>query len=185
MEMMIAVADIPVLPKKATDAELAAGGDTQAFERLYRDHVDRVFTLVRRMLGDDLADEVTQDVFVRAWQKLGTFRGDAAFGTWLHRLAINVALGKRRKLAIHRERFLADATQTLDMVTGRDRVGTTGPEFEAGLRSLPPGARQIFVLHDMEGFKHREIAEMLGVTAGTSKAQLHRARMVMRIYVSR
>jgi len=182
---MIAVADKTVLPNQKSDAELAAGGDVQAFERLYRGHVDQIFTLVRRMLGEDLADEVTQDVFVRAWQKLGTFRGDAAFGTWLHRLAINVALGRRRMLAIHRERFLADAAPTLETAAGRDQVGTTGPEFEAGLRRLPPGARQVFVLHDMEGFKHREIAKLLGVTAGTSKAQLHRARMVMRTYVSR
>ena len=182
---MIAVADKTVLSNQASDAQLAAGGDVQAFERLYRKHVDQIFTLVRRMLGEDLADEVTQDVFVRAWQKLGTFRGDAAFGTWLHRLAINVALGRRRKLAIHRERFLADAAPMLDVVAGRDRAGTIGPEFEAGLRRLPPGAKQVFVLHDMEGFKHREIAKMLGVTAGTSKAQLHRARMVMRTFVSR
>ena len=88
MEMMIAVADNPVLPKQTSDAALAAGGDTQAFERLYRGHVDQIFTLVRRMPGEDLADEVTQDVFVRAWQKLNTFRGDSAVGTWLHRLAI-------------------------------------------------------------------------------------------------
>lgn len=182
---MIAVADKTVLPNQASDAELAARGDMQAFERLYRGHVDQVFTLVRRMLGEDLADEVTQDVFVRAWQKLGTFRGDAAFGTWLHRLAINVALGRRRKLAIHRDRFLADAALTLETAAGRNHVGTAGPEFEAGLRMLPPGARQVFVLHDMEGFKHREIAKLLGVTAGTSKAQLHRARMVMRTYVTR
>lgn len=185
MEMMIAVADNPVLPKQTSDAALAAGGDTQAFERLYRGHVDQIFTLVRRMLGEDLADEVTQDVFVRAWQKLNTFRGDAAFGTWLHRLAINVALGRRRKLAIHRERFLADSSLILETVAGRDQGGTTGLEFEAGLRRLPPGARQVFVLYDMEGFKHREIAKLLGVTEGTSKAQLHRARMVMRNYVSR
>jgi len=185
METMIAVVEPTAFPNQASDAQLAAGGDVQAFERLYRSHVDRIHTLVRRMLGDDLADEVTQDVFVRAWQKLGTFRGDAAFGTWLHRVAINVVLGRRRMLAIHRERFLADAAPTLEMMSGRDRVGTSGPEFEAGLRNLPPGARQVFVLHDMEGFKHREIAKLLGVTTGTSKAQLHRARMVMRTYVSR
>jgi RNA polymerase sigma-70 factor, ECF subfamily len=185
MEMMIAVAEPTDTPSQASDVELAAGGDIQAFERLYRSHVDRVFTLVRRMLGEDLADEVTQDVFVRAWQKLGSFRGEAAFGTWLHRLAINVVLGRRRKLAIHRERFLADSTLTLEMMSGREHAGTQGPEFEAGLRRLPPGARQVFVLHDMEGFKHREIAKLLGVTTGTSKAQLHRARLVMRTFVSR
>lgn len=185
MEIAIAVAEQQRRPNHASDARLAAEGDVRAFERLYRGHVDRVYSLVRRMLGDDLADEVTQDVFVRAWQKVDTFRGDAAFGTWLHRLAINVALGRRRKLAIRRERFLGDAGPVLETMSGGSAAPPQGPEFEAGLRELPEGARQVFVLHDMEGYKHREIAEMLGVTTGTTKAQLHRARMVMRRYVAR
>ncbi len=170
---------------EAHDVERAANGDHEAFERLYRGHVGRIHAVARRMTGEDVAEDLTQEVFIRAWQKLGTFKGTARFGTWLHRLAINVALGRRRKLAIHRERFLADAAPMLDVVAGRDHAGTIGPEFDAGLRRLPPGARQVFVLHDMEGFKHREIAKMLGVTTGTSKAQLHRARMVMRTFVSR
>jgi RNA polymerase sigma-70 factor (ECF subfamily) len=185
MEIAIAVAEQRGRPNHVADARLAAEGDVRAFERLYRGHVDRVYSLVRRMLGEDLADEVTQDVFVRAWQKVDTFRGDAAFGTWLHRLAINVVLGRRRKLAIRRERFLGDAEPVLATMSRESAAAPQGPEFEAGLRELPDGARQVFVLHDMEGYKHREIAEMLGVTTGTTKAQLHRARMVMREYVSR
>src|SRR5215475_459888 len=87
------------------DAALAASGDAHAYERLYRNHVARIHSLARRMINPDVADEVTQDVFVRAWEKLGTFRGEAAFGTWLHRLAINVILGRRQNLGIQRERF--------------------------------------------------------------------------------
>lgn len=186
MEIAIAVAERQGPRNDASDARLAADGDVRAFERLYRGHVDRVYSLVYRMLGEDLADEVTQDVFVRAWQKVHTFRGEAAFGTWLHRLAINVVLGRRRKLAIRRERFVGDPEPVLGTMSGsRTDAPPQGPEFEAGLRELPDGARQIFVLHDMEGYKHREIAEMLGVTTGTTKAQLHRARMAMRKYVAR
>jgi len=188
MEIAIAVAErqgSPSTASEASDARLAGEGDVRAFERLYRAHVDRVYSLVRRMLDEELADEVTQDVFVRAWQKVGTFRGEAAFGTWLHRLAINVVLGRRRKLAIRRERFLGDPGPVLESIS-RARSGSApqGPEFEAGLRELPDGARRVFVLHDIEGYKHREIAELLGVTTGTTKAQLHRARMAMREFVA-
>lgn len=183
--MEIAIIEHPARRGSDSDVRLAMDGDIRAFERLYRTHVDRVYALVRRMLGEELADEVTQDVFVRAWQKLGTFRGDAAFGTWLHRVAINVVLGRRRKLAIRRDRFPGDSEPLLEGMSGNHRAETQGPEFEAGLRNLPAGARAVFVLHDMEGYKHREIAEMMNVTIGTSKAQLHRARMAMRHYVSR
>lgn len=185
MEIATTVAEPKGRTNYASDARLAAEGDVGAFERLYRGHVDRVYSLARRMLDEDLAEEVTQDVFVRAWQKLDTFRGEAAFGTWLHRLAINVVLGRRRRLAIHRERFLGNPEPVLGTMSGRSDAPPQGPEFEAGLRELPDGARQVFVLHDIEGYKHREIAEMLGVTTGTTKAQLHRARMVMRKYVAR
>ncbi|MFW6083660.1 MAG: RNA polymerase sigma factor [Gemmatimonadota bacterium] len=185
METAIAVPEQRSRPDGIADARLAADGDVRAFERLYRSHVDRVYSLVRRMLGEELADEVTQDVFVRAWRKVGTFRGDAAFGTWLHRLAINVVLARRRKLAIRRKRFLGDPSTVLETASPGRASPPQGPEFEAGLRELPAGAREVFVLHDIEGYKHREIAEMLGVTVGTTKAQLHRARMAMREFVAR
>src|SRR5919206_1134281 len=102
----------------AVDATLAASGDASAFERLYRSHVSRVYGLVRRMLSDDDADEVAQDIFVRAWQKLGTFRGEAAFGTWLHRLAINVLLPRRESLGTRRKRYL-EGDAILDAVPAR------------------------------------------------------------------
>jgi RNA polymerase sigma-70 factor (ECF subfamily) len=167
------------------DVRLAAGGDVAAFERLYRRHVPLVHSLVSRMLEPELADEVTQDVFVRVWDKLGTFRGESAFGTWLHRVTVNLVLGRRKKLGIRRERYHPNAQPVLDRTSGEEPRAALGAEFEAGVRRLPERARAVFVLHDIEGYKHREIAGMLGVTTGTTKAQLHRARMLMREYLSR
>lgn len=161
------------------DAALAAQGDTPAFERLYRRHVPRIHSLARRMLNADVADEVAQDVFVRAWQKLGLFRGESAFSTWLHRLAINVILARRADLARQRGRF-ADDEIALEHVQARSVQHETRMDFDTALAKLPDGAREIFVLHDIEGYKHEEIATLLGVTAGTSKSQLHRARMALR-----
>ena len=136
------------------------------------------------MTNADHADELTQDVFVRAWEKLGTFRGEATFGTWLYRLAVNVILGQRAVMSRIRDR-LHGGDEMLETVSARpDQVELT-LDFEAAIERLPDGARQVFVLHDVEGFRHQEIGEMLGVTAGTSKAQLHRARMALRKYVTR
>jgi RNA polymerase sigma-70 factor (ECF subfamily) len=161
------------------DAALAAKGDATAFERLYHRHAARMHSLARRMLSPDVADEVAQDVFVRAWQKLHLFRGESAFGTWLHRLAINVILGRRADLAKQRGRFTEDVL-VLEQVQARGVMHESKMDFETALAKLPGGAREVFVLHDIEGYKHEEIAQMLGVTAGTSKSQLHRARMVLR-----
>jgi RNA polymerase sigma-70 factor, ECF subfamily len=163
----------------AVDATLAASGDAHAFERLYRTHLARIHSLIRRMLSDDEADEVTQDIFVRAWQKLGTFRGESAFGTWLHRLAINVILGRRETLGTRRKRYL-DGDTVLELVPARRSAPETAMDMEAAIGLLPEGARQVFVLHDIEGYRHEEIADMLGLAAGTSKSQLHRARMALR-----
>src|SRR5438045_621565 len=161
------------------DVALAAGGDPSAFERIYHTHVARIHNLTRRMLGGDEADEVTQDIFVRTWQKLGQFRGDSAFGTWLHRLAVNVVIERRRSFAIQRER-MTDDPAALDFVTVAPARADLTVDFEQAIGQLPPGAREIFVLHDIEGYKHREIAALLDITSGTSKRQLHRARMLMR-----
>ena len=176
--------DVSAVNSDLEDVRLAAGGDVGAFERLYRRHVARVHSLVSRMLEPELADEVTQDVFVRVWAKLETFRGESAFGTWLHRVTVNLVLGHRKKLGIRRERYLPDADAVIDRTSGGAPRAAIGAEFEAGMRRLPERAREVFILHDVEGFKHREIAEMLGVTTGTTKAQLHRARMLMRQYLS-
>lgn len=171
-------------PTDADDVALAAAGDTAAFERVYRRHVARVHSLARRMIGLELADEVTQDVFVRVWQKLDSFRGEAAFGTWLHRVAINVILGRRKALGKRRERFVA-GEKVLGMMATNPKVRESAVDFEAAIQHLPDGAQQVFVLHDVEGYKHAEIAEMLGITSGTSKSQLHRARMILREHMDR
>lgn len=168
----------------AVDATLAASGDASAFERLYRSHVPRVYSLVRRMLTDEDADEIAQDVFVRAWQKLGTFRGEAAFGTWLHRLAVNVILARRKALGTRRKRYL-ESDASLEMVPARRAGLEMTMDFETAMARLPDGAREVFVLHDVEGYRHEEIAEMLGLAAGTSKSQLHRARMSLRRHLER
>jgi RNA polymerase sigma-70 factor (ECF subfamily) len=166
-------------PAGPGDPGLAAAGDARAFERLYRTHVARIYSLARHMIGAEDAAEITQDVFVRAWQKIGTFRGEAAFGTWLHRLAVNVMLARRSWLGTRRRRFLDDDS-ALEAVPTRPGGTELGLDFETAIERLPSGARQIFVLHDVEGFKHEEIAALLGVTAGTTKAQLHRARLMLR-----
>jgi RNA polymerase sigma factor (sigma-70 family) len=163
----------------AADATRAAGGDFRAFERLYRAHVNRIHALARRMLNPDEATEATQDVFVRAWQKIGSYRGEAAFGTWLHRLAVNVLLGRRQVLKLERERHVEDDS-ALELLPAKVRHADLSVDFDAAIVKLPPGARQVFVLHDVEGYRHEEIATLLGVTTGTTKAQLHRARMLLR-----
>jgi len=169
---------------EAADAALAASGDASAFERLYRAHVARIHTLARRMTSAEDADELTQDVFVRAWEKLSTFRGDSAFGTWLYRLAVNALLGRRAAIGRNRER-LRSGDEALAYLPSRSATPDLTVDFEVAIERLPEGAKQVFVLHDVEGYKHKEIAEMLGVTDGTSKAQLHRARMALRQYVER
>jgi RNA polymerase sigma-70 factor (ECF subfamily) len=166
-----------------TDAARAARGDTDAFERLYRRHVARIHSLSRRMIGDEEADDATQDVFVRAWRKLGQFRGDSAFGTWLYRLAVNVILGRRQAAGTYRHRF--GAGDPLEMETAaRQPAPELRMDVEVAIQQLPRGAREVFVLHDVEGYTHEEIGEMLAVTPGTSKSQLHRARMALRQYLT-
>lgn len=166
------------------DVALAARGDRGAFERLYRGHVDRIFSLCVRMVGDRAhAEELTQDVFVRCWEKLAQFRGESAFGTWLHRLAVNVVLNDRQVERRHRERH-DDSVEDVDAISPGDARPVPVPglsmDLEHAIAGLPPGARKVFVLHDVEGYTHEEIGAMLGVTAGGCKAQLHRARMLLR-----
>ena len=162
-----------------TDVSLAVAGDARAFERLYRSHEARIFTLARRMAGTDDAPELTQEIFVRAWEKLSSFRGESAFGTWLYRLGINLILSRRETRAIWRKRHSEDES-LIETLPTRPASSDHRMDFENALERLPKGARQILVLHDVEGYKHEEIAGLLGVTSGTSKAQLFRARMLMR-----
>ncbi len=171
------------------DVTLAANGDRRAFERLYRANVDRIFSVCVRMVGDRAkAEELTQDAFVRAWEKLGTFRGDSQFSTWLHRLAVNVVLNDRETEGRRRDRH-DDAVEDMDTISYGDVRPLPVPglslDLEQAIAALPPGAKKVFVLHDIEGYTHEEIAESLGVTAGGCKAQLHRARMILRRMLTR
>lgn len=160
----------------------AARGDGAAFAELYREHVGRVYGLCLRLTADRaLAEEHTQESFVRAWENLGSFRAEAAFGTWLYRIAANLALGGLRD----RNRRGLKVVQGLDQevveaVPEQASPIWEGLDLEQAIGELPPGARAVFVLHDVEGWRHDEIAEQLGLAVGTSKAQLHRARRLLR-----
>ena len=155
----------------------AIAGDTTAFERLYRAHVPRILALTRRMAGADRADELTQDVFVRAWQKLALFRGESSLATWLHRIAVNVVLERRRRPE-RREESIEEMTDVDEQWNLDTPVETA--ELEAAIESLPSGARDVLVLSGIYGYDHAETAKMLGIAIGTCKAQLHRARALMR-----
>ena len=192
--MMVATLDVTAsgtADEQLSDVALAASGDRRAFERLYRSHVDRVFSICVRMCGSRTrGEELTQDVFVRVWEKLPLFRGESAFSTWLHRVAVNVALNDRKVQSRGRAR-----TAETDDDDDRDSGSSLGSvaaapvaervDLEAAIALLPPGARKVFVLHDVEGFTHEEIAEEMGVTPGGTKSQLHRARMLLREALSR
>jgi RNA polymerase sigma-70 factor (ECF subfamily) len=159
----------------------AQNGDLVAFERLYRDNERKVFALCLRMSSDGaLAEELTQEVFVRAWRKLGSFRGDSAFSSWLYPLTVNVALSERRSRRRRDARiFATEDPASLERAPGTPRP-EAGFDLQKAMAALPPGARAIFVLHDVEGRTHDEIAAMLNLATGTSKAQLFRARRLLR-----
>ncbi|HEX2601668.1 MAG TPA: RNA polymerase sigma factor [Gemmatimonadaceae bacterium] len=160
----------------------AQAGDVDAFEVLYRQHAGRIYALCLRLKAGDSSDatELMQDVFIRAWRGISTFRGDSAFGSWLHRLAVNTMLenarGEQRRIA----RVLPmDDTSRLEGAARSSGVDLR-MDMEEAIASLPHGARVAFVLHDVEGYQHQEIAAQLGVSVGTIKAQLHRARRLLR-----
>jgi RNA polymerase sigma-70 factor (ECF subfamily) len=174
----------PSRSKDREDVALAARGDVQAFARLYGTHSARIFNLARRMTTSESAVDITQDIFLRAWEKLGTFRGESAFGTWLHRLAINVILARRSAIRTEQGR-IKDEDGLLDSLPARPGASDLGLDFERAIEWLPEGAKTVFVLYDVEGYQHEEIATMLGISSGTSKAQLHRARMILRKHLAR
>ena len=180
-------------PMSATDAPSddgplvarARGGDVDAFAALYRRHAPRVHALALRLEGDAVrAAELTQDVFVRAWDGLPAFRGDSAFGSWLHRIAVNAAMmsarsARRRSARVALAEDLAAPEQEAPAgsVPPLDVEGAI--DLERALSALPPGARRAFVLHEVEGFSHEEIGRLTGTAAGTVRAQLHRARRLL------
>jgi RNA polymerase sigma-70 factor (ECF subfamily) len=159
----------------------AQEGDLSAFERLYRENVRKVFALCLRLSQDaSLAEELTQEVFVKAWRKLSTFRGESAFSSWLYPMAVNATLSERRSRRRRDARIVPVEEPTqMEKPTGIPRP-EAGFDLERALAKLPPGARAVFVLHDVEGRTHEEVAALLNLAAGTSKAQLHRARRLLR-----
>jgi RNA polymerase sigma-70 factor (ECF subfamily) len=157
----------------------ARQGDEAAFETLYREHAGRVYAVCLRLTADPIrARELVQDVFVRCWEKLDSFRGESAFGTWLHRLAVNEVLMRFRA----ERRRAEDPLSEEGAAEPTAAVAPTGlkMDLEAAIASLPPGARQVLVLHDLEGYAHAEIGQMMGIAEGTSKAHLFRARRLLR-----
>ena len=160
----------------------AQAGDEAAFEQLYREHAGRVYALCLRMAGDAVrAKELVQDVFVRAWEKLDSFRGESAFSTWLHRLAVNVVLMDRRLAARRAEDALpGEDGPDHAAVVSREAPPGLRMDLEAAIAALPAMMRQVLVLHDLEGYEHGEIARLLGVAEGTSKSHLHHARRKLR-----
>ena len=159
----------------------AQNGDQAAFETLYRALVGRIYALSLRLVSDPTrAEELTQGAFVRAWQKLASFRGESTFVVWLHRLTVNLMLEERRSEGRRTARVLV--TDDDDLLHGKVSAGSPEAriDLERAIASLPTGARTAFVLHDVEGYRHEEIAEMTGLAMGTSKAQLHRARRLLR-----
>jgi len=171
----------PVITDEQSIIDSVAKGDACAFETLYRSHVGRVYATCLRLSGDqDKAEEITQDVFLKLWQRIGSFKGQSAFSSWLYRLTVNLVIDRMRSQA--RRAARETISDEIDSYPDRDTPQSvdTKLSLETAIRSLPFGARLAFVLHDIEGYKHVEIAEMSGIAAGTSKAQLHRARKLLR-----
>jgi RNA polymerase sigma-70 factor (ECF subfamily) len=163
----------------------AQAGDQQAFAELYRAHAGRIYALCLRLEADQVrAAERTQDVFVRAWERLGTFRGDSSFGTWLHRLAVNLVIQHRRSV-FRRERWAVSTGEPEAFERPDPPMAHESLDLDAAISRLPAGARLVFVLHDVEGYTHDEIAQRVGIAAGTSKAQLFRARRLLRGMLNR
>jgi len=160
----------------------ARGGDMAAFESLYRAHVGRVHGLCLRMTGhQQTAEDLTQETFVSAWRSLSTFEGRSGFGTWLHRIAVNAALARGRSPQGRGEVSLTnDEGEDRELESPAEMDTATPLDLERAIGTLPPGARDVMVLHGVYGYSHEEAAEMLGVAVGTCKAQLHRARRLLR-----
>ena len=174
-------ADLSATEKRWVDK--ARAGDRLAFEKLYRSHCDRIYALCWRMCGGDraLAEDMVQEAFVRAWNKLELFKGDSKFGTWLHRLTVNVFLSDRRIRVkrLKREQEFSDDIERVQ-VGERNVFAGLRKDLEAAIAGLPERARTVLILYDVEGYRHQEIADMTGMAVGSSKAQLHRARKMVR-----
>jgi len=168
------------VPVELARIRAAQAGDANAFRAVYEAHVGRVRAVCLRLSGDSTrADELTQDVFVRVWERLGTFRGESAFSTWLHRLAVNEVLQTLRS-AGRRERRVMTMSEPPDTAMHGGAGLEATMDLEQAIAALPEGCRTVFVLHDVEGMHHDEIASLTGTAVGTSKAHLFRARRLLR-----
>jgi RNA polymerase sigma-70 factor (ECF subfamily) len=177
--MQIALAEAP--NQEWSLVRQALSGDLDSFEELYREHSGRVYALCLRMSGDPAhAKDLTQDTFLRVWERMGTFRGESKFSSWLHRLAVNVVLSDRRS----RGRRAAEVASVEELFPAKHPsskpAAGRGRDLEKAITVLPTEARRVLVLHDIEGYKHEEIAKLTGRSVGTCKSQLHRARKLMR-----
>ena len=158
----------------------AQARDMEAFERLYRTHVERVHAICLRMTANvTRAEEMTQKAFLTVWQKLPLFRGESAFSSWLHRIAVNTVLADFRAESRRRQRVFGTEDPSVFETAPRASCAGIRLDLEQAIAALPPQARTVFVLHDVEGWQHDEIARELGDATGTSKAQLHRARKLL------
>lgn len=172
----------PSMSEETLTIEQAQHGDLDAFERLYRQHVAKIYGLALRLCGRPRpAEELTQDAFVQAWKNIRNFKFKSSFSTWIHRITINCYLQAQRHVTSRRDQWLTeipdhgiplpgDTDRTIDLRIDLDRV----------IDRLPPGARMILILHDIEGYRHEEIADMLNLSVGTSKTQLQRARTIIK-----
>lgn len=175
---MMVTANAKLVTDDATLIKRAQRSDSRAFEALYRKHVDKVYGVCLRMTGNvSEAEDCAQEAFIQAWRKLDKFRGDSAFSTWLHRIAVNAVLGRIRKSSREQDRI----TAVRDISPPSIDTGDSGEmrDLSDAVDRLPEGARHVFVLHAVYGYSHDETGNMLGIAAGTSKAQLHRAKRLL------
>lgn len=181
---------VPAAPaqRRMSEFEIVARareGDLAAFEELYEKHKGRVYALSLRLVKNPArAEDMTQEAFVRAWEKLSTFRGRSSFSTWLHRVTVNTVLGRLRSDRRWEDRTTDLGTHEFRLTTSTPRRPNLELDLEQAIRSLPTQARLVFVLHDVEGYQHTEVADLLGIAEGTSKAHLHRARRLLREVLS-
>lgn len=175
------MAQAPPSGEDPRDLAHALSGDGRAFERIYRRHAARVHGLARRLVGRERADEATQEAFVRIWHRLASYRGEGVFAAWLARVATNAILSLGRELGREARRAAgADEEAGLEHAPAPGTRHDLALDLEAALEGLPPRARQVFCLHDVEGRTHQEVAALLSIDVGTSKSQLHRARLLLR-----
>lgn len=171
----MSVAEDPALDE-ASLINRARKNDFRAYEDLYRIHVGRVFALCVRLLNDrDMAEDLTQEAFVQAWKNLSKFRGDSAFGSWLYRIATNTVISYLRKQKHFMNSLDVDDIELPHFESSEDQIS-----LETAIAALPDGARAVFVLYSVEGYTHDEISKLLDIAVGSSKAQLHRARQLLR-----